>query len=121
MRVKSKVKRNGKTVLFAGERATRRVPLCNHTIYQARLNLVPGFCNTGTLGPSSSQSGGLYGVAQWLQDFAYRVPLNGWIFILVGLFSLFIALLTISLQAAKNNPINSLVPNKFDLLKITVP
>jgi hypothetical protein len=52
------------------------------------------------------------------------VSLNGWIFILVGLFSLFIVLLTISLQAAKaakNNPVNSLVPNKFDLLKITVP
>ncbi len=48
---------------------------------------------------------------QWLQTFPYHVNLNGWIFILTGLVSVVIALLTVSYQAIKAaiaNPAKSL-------------
>lgn len=48
---------------------------------------------------------------QWLNDFAYRINLNGLVFICVGLFVLIIALLAVSwqvYQAARQNPTKSL-------------
>jgi putative ABC transport system permease protein len=47
----------------------------------------------------------------WLQNFAYRVPLQWWVFGVAGLLAAFIALATISFQAARAalaNPVNSL-------------
>ena len=47
----------------------------------------------------------------WLQDFAYRIPLSWWVFGLAGVTALGIALLTVSFQAlraARSNPVNSL-------------
>jgi putative ABC transport system permease protein len=47
----------------------------------------------------------------WLQDFAYRVNIGWWIFILAGASAIFIALATISFQAIKAaiaNPVKSL-------------
>ncbi|MEP6846194.1 MAG: FtsX-like permease family protein, partial [Panacibacter sp.] len=47
----------------------------------------------------------------WLQDFAYRIDISWWIFIIAGLASVFIALATISFQAIKAaiaNPVKSL-------------
>jgi putative ABC transport system permease protein len=48
---------------------------------------------------------------KWLQGFAYRESISGWVFIVAGLGALFIALLTISTQfirAALANPVQSL-------------
>jgi putative ABC transport system permease protein len=48
---------------------------------------------------------------KWLQDFAYRVPISWWIFLVAGVLVIFIALATISFQAIKAaiaNPIKSL-------------
>ncbi|MBS1662979.1 MAG: ABC transporter permease [Bacteroidetes bacterium] len=48
---------------------------------------------------------------QWLQDFAYHVPLSAWIFLLAGSMALLIAILTISFQAlkaARSNPVKNL-------------
>jgi putative ABC transport system permease protein len=47
----------------------------------------------------------------WLQDFAYRIDLDWWIFVLAGVLALLIALLTVSFQsikAALMNPVKSL-------------
>ena len=47
----------------------------------------------------------------WLQDFAYRIKINAWVFPLAGIVAVLIALLTISFQAIKAsvaNPVNSL-------------
>jgi ABC-type antimicrobial peptide transport system permease subunit len=47
----------------------------------------------------------------WLQDFAYRIDISWWIFLIAGLLSLLIALITVSSQAitaAITNPIKSL-------------
>ncbi|MBY0435648.1 MAG: ABC transporter permease, partial [Cyclobacteriaceae bacterium] len=52
-----------------------------------------------------------YGIHQWLQDFAYRIEINWWIFGLVGLAAIIIALTTVSTQAIKaaiSNPTESL-------------
>jgi len=52
-----------------------------------------------------------YAAHKLLQNFAYRINIGVWIFILCGTFSLLIALLTVSYQsikAATANPVNSL-------------
>jgi putative ABC transport system permease protein len=48
---------------------------------------------------------------KWLQDFAYRVDLAWWMFLLAGLGAIFIALVTVSFQAVKTaltNPVKNL-------------
>lgn len=52
-----------------------------------------------------------YLMNKWLQDFAYRVDISWWIFIVAGALALFIALITVSFQAIKAaiaNPVKSL-------------
>jgi len=52
-----------------------------------------------------------YFMNRWLQDFAYRISVGWWIFLLAGATALFIALATISFQAIKAaiaNPVKSL-------------
>lgn len=47
----------------------------------------------------------------WLHDFSYRIPINGWVFLVAGLLAVTIALITISFQAIKaaiRNPVKSL-------------
>jgi putative ABC transport system permease protein len=48
---------------------------------------------------------------KWLQDFAYRINISWWMFVLAGLLALLIALITVSFQAIKAaiaNPVKSL-------------
>jgi putative ABC transport system permease protein len=48
---------------------------------------------------------------RWMQDYAYRVAINWWVFALAGLTALLIALATVSfltIKAATNNPVESL-------------
>jgi len=50
-------------------------------------------------------------MSRWLQNFAYRKELSWWIFILAGVITLGIALLTVSWQswrAARRNPVEAL-------------
>jgi putative ABC transport system permease protein len=52
-----------------------------------------------------------YAMLTWLKNFAYRISLGVWVFVLSGLIALGIALLTVSvksLKAATSNPIDSL-------------
>jgi putative ABC transport system permease protein len=52
-----------------------------------------------------------YMMNRWLQNFVYRTSVSWWLFILAGLFTLVIAVLTVSWQAvkaARANPANSL-------------
>lgn len=52
-----------------------------------------------------------YFMNKWLQNFAYRMDLSVWTFILSGLAAFCIALLTVSYQsikAARANPVDSL-------------
>jgi putative ABC transport system permease protein len=48
---------------------------------------------------------------KWLEDYSYRITINGWIFAVAGAAIIFIALLTVSSQAIKaafSNPVKSL-------------
>ena len=48
---------------------------------------------------------------KWLQDFAYRIEIGWWVFVLAGGLALVIALLTVSTQAIRTalaNPVESL-------------
>ena len=52
-----------------------------------------------------------YAMNQWLQDFAYKIDIEWWVFALAGLLAVGIALLTVSFQsikAALMNPVKSL-------------
>ena len=54
---------------------------------------------------------GWYSMNKWLQDFAYRISVEWWVFLLAAIISLAIAFLTISFQAIKAataNPVKSL-------------
>jgi putative ABC transport system permease protein len=50
-------------------------------------------------------------LSKWLQNFAYRIELSWWIFLISGAVALIIALLTVSTQAVKvafRNPVEVL-------------
>ena len=52
-----------------------------------------------------------WGMHKWLQDFAYRINIGWWTFLVAGVVALLIALITISFQAIKaaiTNPVRSL-------------
>jgi putative ABC transport system permease protein len=52
-----------------------------------------------------------YFMDKWLRDFAYRIPIDWWIFLLAGLTAILVAVLTISYQAiraAMANPVKSI-------------
>ncbi|WP_100614527.1 ABC transporter permease [Confluentibacter citreus] len=52
-----------------------------------------------------------YAMSKWLENFAYKTNLSWWVFALAGIFTLIIALLTVSwqsYQAATQNPVDSL-------------
>ena len=52
-----------------------------------------------------------YAMDHWLQDFAYRINIDWWVFVLAGIIALVIAFVTISFQAIKAasaNPVKSL-------------
>ena len=52
-----------------------------------------------------------WGMHKWLQDFAYRINISWWIFVLAAVMALLIALVTVSFQAIKAavaNPVKSL-------------
>jgi putative ABC transport system permease protein len=52
-----------------------------------------------------------YFVHKWLQDFAYRIPISWWIFVIAGACAVGVALLTVSyraFRAATANPVDSL-------------
>jgi len=54
---------------------------------------------------------GWYAMDQWLRDFAYRIDLSWWVFVVAGLLAVAVALLTISYQSIKAalvNPVKSL-------------
>jgi putative ABC transport system permease protein len=50
-------------------------------------------------------------MSKWLQDFAYRINIMWWMFLLAGVIAIIIAMATVSFQAiraAVANPVNSL-------------
>ena len=54
---------------------------------------------------------GWFAVNRWLQDFAYHMDINAWLFVLTAVAGVIIAFITVgyqTLRAANSNPVNSL-------------
>ena len=54
---------------------------------------------------------GWFAMRAWLQDFAYKVDISWWVFVLAGAGSLLVAIVTLSYEAFKTaiaNPVKSL-------------
>jgi putative ABC transport system permease protein len=54
---------------------------------------------------------GYYLMDKWLQDFAYRIDVQWWVYVVAGLTTLVIAFFTMSLKTIKSalaNPVDSL-------------
>ncbi|HVY76361.1 MAG TPA: hypothetical protein VG890_16140, partial [Puia sp.] len=52
-----------------------------------------------------------FAMNNWLKDFAYRISIQWWVFVLAGILAALIAFLTVgfqALKAANANPVNSL-------------
>ncbi len=52
-----------------------------------------------------------FAMTKWLQNFAYRIDISAWVFVITGLATILIAFIAISLQSVKAallNPVNSL-------------
>ncbi|HYK44554.1 MAG TPA: hypothetical protein VEV83_05275, partial [Parafilimonas sp.] len=52
-----------------------------------------------------------YAMHNWLENFAYRTPLQWWIFVVAALITVAIALITVSIKAVRAaiaNPVDSL-------------
>jgi putative ABC transport system permease protein len=52
-----------------------------------------------------------YAMDKWLQDFAYRIDLSWWVFVLAGFIAILVAFVTVSFQSVKAalaNPVKSL-------------
>jgi putative ABC transport system permease protein len=52
-----------------------------------------------------------FAMNKWLQDFAYRINIHWWVFMIAAVITVFIAWVTISAQAFKaaaSNPVKSL-------------
>jgi len=52
-----------------------------------------------------------YSMNKWLESFAYKTTLNWWVFVLAGIISLVIVLLTVSgltFRSARRNPVEAL-------------
>lgn len=52
-----------------------------------------------------------YAIDNWLQDYAYRIEINWWVFVMAGVVAILIAIVTVSFQAIKAaiaNPVDSL-------------
>ena len=50
-------------------------------------------------------------MTHWLQDFAYRISIQWWVFVLAAILALIVALVTVSfnsIKAAVANPVKSL-------------
>jgi putative ABC transport system permease protein len=52
-----------------------------------------------------------YAIHRWLEDYAYRIPMSWWVFMLAGVLAMAIALVTVGIlafRAAVANPVKSL-------------
>jgi len=73
--------------------------------------LSSGFVVTFIIAIAIAIPSGYWIMNNWLNDFAYRIDLNWWLFLVVGLIAITIALVAVSIQAIKAafaNPVESL-------------
>jgi putative ABC transport system permease protein len=55
-----------------------------------------------------------YFISGWLENFAYRIDINWWVFLLSGAMALVIALLTVSIQSVKASRLNPATTLRYE-------
>jgi putative ABC transport system permease protein len=99
---------------FAAERRTKEIGIrkvLGASVTQIAALLSGDFLRLVGLAFVLAVPAGWYAAHRWLQNYEYRLPVSGWVFVLAGGLALLVALLTIgirAIRAALANPVNSL-------------
>jgi len=99
---------------YTAERRTKEIGIrkvLGASVTRIMLLLSTGFTKWIVFANLISWPVAYYAMYRWLQNFAYRIDINIWVFILSGTIALFIAQLTVGYQtikAATANPVDSL-------------
>ncbi|MVM34011.1 FtsX-like permease family protein [Spirosoma sp. HMF4905] len=99
---------------FTAEQRTKEIGV--RKVLGASVTNIVGLLSKGFLKPVLVAIGlaspiAWWAMNQWLQDFAYRITIEWWVFVLAGLVAVGIAVLTVSFQSIKAalvNPVKSL-------------
>ena len=100
--------------LYAAERRTKEIGIrkvLGANIFQIVTMLNKEFVILVIIGFLTTLPFAWYWMNQWLQNFAYRIEMNGFTYLLAGLAAVVVALLTVSwhaVSAALMNPVDSL-------------
>lgn len=100
--------------MFTAERRTKEIGIrkvLGATIFDITTLISKDFVKLVVIAVIVASPLAWWGMNQWLEDFAYRVEIQWWMFVLAGGVAVAIALLTVSLQAVKAavaNPVDSL-------------
>jgi len=100
--------------LFTAERRAKEVGIrkvLGATVQQVALLLSKDFLLLVVLALLIASPVAWFFAARWLNDFAYRRPMDGWVLVEAGLAAIGLALLTVGLQAwraARANPVEAL-------------
>ena len=101
-------------VTYVAESKTKEIGIrkvLGATIHEIVMLLLKDFIRLVLIAQVIASPIAWYIMHQWLQDFAYRIHIEWWIFALAGILALLIAILTVSFQSIKAslaNPVNSL-------------
>lgn len=101
-------------VVFAAQRRTKEIGIrkvLGASVTQLTTLLSKDFLRLVVIAILIASPIAWYAMHRWLQDFAYRIEIEWWMFAIAGLLAVLIALLTVSFQAIKAamaNPVESL-------------
>ena len=101
-------------VMFMIEQKTKEIGVrkcLGENVMSIILQLIKPFLISGLIAGAIAIPATWYIMSRWLQNYTYRIHLNIWLFILSGIITIGIALLTVfweSLRAATRNPVEAL-------------
>ncbi|WP_291868022.1 ABC transporter permease [Maribacter sp.] len=99
---------------FNAEKRTKEIgvrKVLGASVGQITYTLIKDFLKLVGIAILISLPVGWYAMSKWLEDFTYRIEINGWVFVFAALLAVIIAVLTVSYQSIKAaivNPVKSL-------------